>query len=244
VIGQGNPHRQAIESACSRLPGCVLHCQVEDMAALMASADLAVGAGGGTAWERCCLGLPALVSVLADNQSGPALGLAEAGCQLYLGRAEALQPDDYARHLADLSSLPELLRHMGRQGMATVDGRGALRVVRHLLAQALQLRRAGPEDSADLYAWRNHPDNRRYAFDSEPIAQEDHVRWFAATLADAKRILLIAEDGGVPWASCVTILPEQAPRFPSTWCQAWRGGVTAAACCWPVTTGWRDSGRT
>ncbi|MBV9550170.1 MAG: UDP-2,4-diacetamido-2,4,6-trideoxy-beta-L-altropyranose hydrolase, partial [Alphaproteobacteria bacterium] len=33
-------------------------CNAKDMASLMAQADIAVGAGGTTSWERCCLGLP------------------------------------------------------------------------------------------------------------------------------------------------------------------------------------------
>ena len=42
--------------------------EVENMAKLMASADLAIGGGGITAWERCAMGLPALSVVYAPNQ--------------------------------------------------------------------------------------------------------------------------------------------------------------------------------
>ena len=35
---------------------------------LQRAAMLAIGAGGSTSWERCCLGLPAVLSTLADNQ--------------------------------------------------------------------------------------------------------------------------------------------------------------------------------
>jgi len=34
----------------------------------MADSDLAIGAAGSTSWERCCLGLPTLLIVLAENQ--------------------------------------------------------------------------------------------------------------------------------------------------------------------------------
>jgi len=53
--------------------------QVANMAELMAAADLAIGAGGTTSWERCCMGLPSLVCVLADNQRDIARQLAAAG---------------------------------------------------------------------------------------------------------------------------------------------------------------------
>ena len=41
---------------------------VDDVAGLMGRADLAIGAAGSTAWERCCLGLPSIVLALAANQ--------------------------------------------------------------------------------------------------------------------------------------------------------------------------------
>ena len=40
----------------------------QDMSTLMLSADIAIGAAGATAWERCCLGLPTLTIVTANNQ--------------------------------------------------------------------------------------------------------------------------------------------------------------------------------
>ena len=49
------------------------------MPALTAAADLAIGAGGSSTWERCCLGLPTITVVLADNQRGAAAALAERG---------------------------------------------------------------------------------------------------------------------------------------------------------------------
>lgn len=42
---------------------------VNNMAELMAKSDLAIGAAGSTSWERCCLGLPSIMVVLADNQN-------------------------------------------------------------------------------------------------------------------------------------------------------------------------------
>ena len=48
---------------------------VSDMASLMADTDLAIGAAGSTSWERCCLGLPVLMVVLAENQREAAASL-------------------------------------------------------------------------------------------------------------------------------------------------------------------------
>ncbi|WP_380873291.1 UDP-2,4-diacetamido-2,4,6-trideoxy-beta-L-altropyranose hydrolase [Sphingomonas sp. DBB INV C78] len=52
---------------------------VDDMARLMARSDMAIGAAGGTSWERCCLGLPTIQFILAENQTGIAAQLAQVG---------------------------------------------------------------------------------------------------------------------------------------------------------------------
>jgi UDP-2,4-diacetamido-2,4,6-trideoxy-beta-L-altropyranose hydrolase len=66
----------AVASSFDRLD--VRH-NVSNMAELMAASDLAIGAAGTTSWERCCLGLPALVYIYADNQQQSARNLEAAG---------------------------------------------------------------------------------------------------------------------------------------------------------------------
>ena len=65
-----------------------LHIDPPDMARLMTKADIAVGAGGTTTWERCCLGLPAVVVVLAENQLSIARILSEYGAIRIVGQTE------------------------------------------------------------------------------------------------------------------------------------------------------------
>jgi len=48
---------------------------VSHMARWMTVSDLCIGAAGGTAWERCSLGLPSFVIAMADNQQAGALAL-------------------------------------------------------------------------------------------------------------------------------------------------------------------------
>ena len=49
------------------------------MAELISKCDLAIGAAGTTAWERCCLGLPSIIITIADNQTAVAEGAIECG---------------------------------------------------------------------------------------------------------------------------------------------------------------------
>lgn len=100
---------------------------VDHMAQLMADSDLAIGAMGGTSWERCCLGLPAVAFVLAENQRPGALALQEA--------AAAVLVDDVGqvRELVDSwranGGASSALLQMSMAGRAVVDGHGTTRVV-------------------------------------------------------------------------------------------------------------------
>ena len=67
------------------------------MAELMLAADCAITAGGSTTWERCCLGLPALVTILSNDQAASAKSVAKAGAQIVMGWDTDLIADDYAR---------------------------------------------------------------------------------------------------------------------------------------------------
>lgn len=77
ILGAANPHLEHVKESAALLsnPTTVL-VGVNNMAELMASSDLAIGAAGVTSWERCCLGLPSIVLVLAENQRNGAQALA------------------------------------------------------------------------------------------------------------------------------------------------------------------------
>jgi UDP-2,4-diacetamido-2,4,6-trideoxy-beta-L-altropyranose hydrolase len=132
VIGAGNPHRNAVETACAELQHVDLHVQTARMAELMVAADCAICATGNTTWERCALGLPALVTILADNQMATAEALDAAGAQQLLGWQHQLVPDDYARALLALDS--QKLRRMSAAAAKICDGEGVERVAKYLYA--------------------------------------------------------------------------------------------------------------
>ena len=87
VIGKSNPHRATLQQEIDGMSGVTLHVQTDRMAELICAADLAIGASGSTTWERCCLGLPTLALVLADNQREAAAELGEAKIIVNLGES-------------------------------------------------------------------------------------------------------------------------------------------------------------
>ena len=101
---------------------------VSDMASVMAQADLAIGAAGATAWERCCLGLPTLMAVLADNQRLVAEGLRAAGAVHLLPSVNSLAKS-LPGLLGALIADPGQLQQMSQRAAALVDGAGVRRVL-------------------------------------------------------------------------------------------------------------------
>lgn len=97
VVGGSNPRRASIENLCAAHDFLHYHCQVSNMAELMANADLCLGAGGTTTWERCFLGLPAIVTAIAENQFEICRDCAEEGYIYYLGRWDEVTEGDIVR---------------------------------------------------------------------------------------------------------------------------------------------------
>lgn len=127
VVGASGRHGDAVRQKAEAHANISVHEGLPSLAALMSRADLAVGAGGSTHWERLCLGLPCLVVTLADNQR---LISAE------LHRLEVIQllgHHDEVNQLMITGALDRLIRE-GLPGdwslrcMAMVDGGGADRV--------------------------------------------------------------------------------------------------------------------
>jgi len=133
VNGRDSPWLDKVRrrAAGMRLPAEVL-VGVRNMAERMTQADLAIGAAGGTAWERCCLGLPSIAVVLAQNQRPGAAALARAGAAWVIDSIAAV-PRALPGLLA-AAAAPAALAQAARRAAAITDGRGAERVCERLLS--------------------------------------------------------------------------------------------------------------
>lgn len=105
---------------------------VTDMARLMVESDLVIGAAGGTSWERCCLGLSAIILVLAENQKLAAIALQDIGASFVI------------ESVYEIGSLLDLLFatdtgknslcSMSKAASQVTDGMGVFRVCEQLMA--------------------------------------------------------------------------------------------------------------
>lgn len=110
VIGANNPWRNKIEPLCSQLNNVELHIQTNNMAALMQKAQIMVGSGGTTHWERCISGLPALVITVADNQQATTDYLNQLGACIWLGKNSDITEEIIREKLCYYLQKPELLK--------------------------------------------------------------------------------------------------------------------------------------
>ena len=104
---------------------------VNEMAQIMADSDLCIGAAGGTSWERCCLGLPTLLLVIASNQMSGASELEKAGAALVFKTAPDL-PQIIEMYLS--SAAKAQLKSMGQAASAVSDGLGVQRILDTMLS--------------------------------------------------------------------------------------------------------------
>ncbi len=76
VMGPHAPWLAQVKEVATTMPWLTeVRVGVENMALLMAESDMAIGAAGATVWELCCLGVPSLMVVLAENQRAAAAAL-------------------------------------------------------------------------------------------------------------------------------------------------------------------------
>jgi UDP-2,4-diacetamido-2,4,6-trideoxy-beta-L-altropyranose hydrolase len=96
VVGSTNRNRNKIIDRCRSILHVTCHVQVENMAELMACADLALAAGGTTTYERMYMKLPSITVSVANNQTKVLEALSRQGYLRYLGRAGSVA----AKHMA------------------------------------------------------------------------------------------------------------------------------------------------
>jgi UDP-2,4-diacetamido-2,4,6-trideoxy-beta-L-altropyranose hydrolase len=130
ILGPRAPSLPGLQQAAQTDPSLNILVDIDDMAGCVMAADLVIGAGGGSALERCVLGVPSLVIVLAENQRPAARAMAKTGAALVIETPNTLADE-----------LPALLGRVSAQQLAELsasaarlcDGRGAERIASALL---------------------------------------------------------------------------------------------------------------
>lgn len=85
IVGGSNKNFQSIKKLLENRNNFNLLRDVNNMAELLFKSDLAIGAGGTSAYERCYVGIPSLIVTIADNQIDISALLQREETSIYLG---------------------------------------------------------------------------------------------------------------------------------------------------------------
>lgn len=121
VVGSSNKNKEAVRLFCAAREQMNYFCQVSNMAELMQRADLALGAGGTTTWERCYLGLPTLLISVAENQEELSRALGEEGIINYLGKSEDITADILSRELEKIIDKRDYLLLLQKRSLSLME---------------------------------------------------------------------------------------------------------------------------
>ncbi|MEG3179099.1 UDP-2,4-diacetamido-2,4,6-trideoxy-beta-L-altropyranose hydrolase [Sphingomonas sp. LT1P40] len=198
VSTTANPNLAALRVTAAKRPGTTVATDLPDLAAFFARHDIQIGAGGGATWERCCIGAPTLLLVVADNQLAVAPALRNAGVVATPDPIRALDPAAIAAALGPLLDDTQRRQSLSERSRALVDGRGARRVALRLLADTLKVVPATLDHAELTHCWRDHPATRGVSRNAEPIRWDDHLTWLTRTLDDSTRTLWIGIIGETP----------------------------------------------
>jgi spore coat polysaccharide biosynthesis predicted glycosyltransferase SpsG len=127
-MGATAPHLEEIRELSNRLPfQAKVSVNVNDMAERMRLADISIGAAGSTSWERCCLGLPSIIVILAENQRAIGNALAKNGCAHLIIDDQAIQ--SVGLLLSKLMASEVQLIKLTHNAKSICDGRGCSRLI-------------------------------------------------------------------------------------------------------------------
>lgn len=125
IMGASAPHVELVKQFAENSPlNIYVSVNVTNMAEKLTQADLVIGAAGGSSWERCCLGVPTLLLVLAENQNDIATILDENE----IAKKARIQNLDQILNSLTLDELAE----MTKNAQELIDGKGVQRIVARL----------------------------------------------------------------------------------------------------------------
>lgn len=136
VVGANYPHLEKLQAQLSTRGNGSIRRNLPSLADAIAEADIAVGAGGATTWERLCLGLPTVTISIAANQVPGCRALEKAGAGIYAGHFGEVTQEHLAETIQAATADRARLRALSARGLELVDGRGTARVADRMMVLA------------------------------------------------------------------------------------------------------------
>lgn len=189
------PNYQSVKAFSQKHLSWVTHIDFTDnMAEVMSSHHVAIGAPGGTAWERACLGIPSVIITLADNQKTISANLVKVGAAIdvHVANIESDFLPAYQTIIKEWST-------MRATNLSVCDGLGLLRVIQSINSlwanqpNLITLRPANNSDVRPIFDWQELPETREYALNPEIPEWESHKKWMCTKLQSTNDYFYIIE---------------------------------------------------
>lgn len=166
-----------------------LHINIDNVAALILQADIAIAAAGTSMLERCCLGLPGVLVCIADNQAHIAKAVADSGSAIAVLDKEQLS-DKLTEVIQQFTNNPGSYQTIATLALATCNGNGSTLLserLQQLMAEpTLYLQPVTEQDKMLLYQWQLAPKTRQYARNPTPPTLQQHQQWFDSVINNPK----------------------------------------------------------
>lgn len=203
IIGRGFKNVEAIRKLKTEKTNFIFYPDVRIMKNLMVGSDVAISGGGQTLYELARVGVPTIAVAVSENQLGNVKGLQKAGFIKNIGwwKNKALLNRLY-KGIEELTPYEEMAKRC-EIGKKLVDGKGAERIVSAIVKvhfqkkiknEGISLRQARIDDCYYLWNWRNHPEIRKWCFNTDKIEYAKHKEWFARKIKEKGTKIYITEN--------------------------------------------------
>jgi UDP-2,4-diacetamido-2,4,6-trideoxy-beta-L-altropyranose hydrolase len=179
LIGQNFPHEIDVLQKLKDSPHkFIIEKEVRNLANFVKEHSIAIGGAGISALERCSLGVPSVLVVLAENQAPGAMAMEKIGAAIAVRQLENLERDlpHAIKKILDIESRES----MRTKSMSLVDCRGLNRVMDLFWTDhpgAVTARQLKFDDIDMVYKWANDVTVRKNSIHQEPISYEEHKKW-------------------------------------------------------------------
>ena len=137
VSGSLNPHIGELQALAQKHENIHIHCNVTNMAELMAESEVALSAGGSTLYELCAMGVPVIAFSFAENQERLVQTFVKRGIAQYGGNYRTDGNKMIQNTIAGLETLLEdenLRTEYRKKARTLVDGKGADRIAEAIIS--------------------------------------------------------------------------------------------------------------
>jgi UDP-2,4-diacetamido-2,4,6-trideoxy-beta-L-altropyranose hydrolase len=173
----------------------------DDIVSYFDWADISIGAGGSSVWEKALRGLPTAILVLADNQLAVSKLAVKNNIAISIGDFRT-STNINTNYFYDLVRNPERINRLSRSCKKLFDAKGGRRVISEMISIGEKqkiLRPANKNDARYLYRLQCENGMRKYFHNKQTPIWREHYQWLTLKVSrKSDKKLYVINVGGLP----------------------------------------------